>query len=314
MVNIEVRFYSLIKFIESIYNGWLVRYIHANGASFFFFCLYTHIGRGLYYSRYIIKNTWIRGVSIFILTIATAFLGYVLPLNQISFWGASVITNLFSEVPRIGKDLVKILWGGIRVIEVTVSRFFSLHFLLPFVLVFFILLHIIFLHEKGSNNPIGLSSYSRKLNFSPHFIDKDLIGILVFLFVFMFICIYKPLILGDDDNFRPADIAVTPIHIQPEWYFLFAYAILRSIPSKLGGVIALLLSVLIFYSLSFTYLGNKKTIYYPFSQLLYWLFISNVVVLTWIGIRVVEYPYILIGQIFTITYFIFYFIFPIRLK
>ena len=313
-VNMPIRFFSLIQFIEEIFNGWFIRYVHANGASFFFFCLYIHIGRGLYYSSYMLKNTWISGVSIFILTIATAFLGYVLPLNQISFWGTSVITNLFSEVPVIGKDLVKVLWSGISVLEVTVSKFFRLHFLLPFVLVFLVFLHIIFLHEKGSSNPIGLNSYSAKLIFDPYFRKKDVFGFLFYLFIFIFICIYKPLILGDDDNFSVANPSVTPIHIQPEWYFLFAYAILRSIPRKLGGVIALLFSVLIFYSLSLTYLSNKKIIYFPFSQVLYWLFINNVVILTWIGARRVEYPYILIGQIFTISYFVFYIIFPISFK
>jgi len=195
-----------------------------------------------------------------------------------------------------------------------VSRFFSLHFLLPFVLIFFIFLHVIFLHEKGSNNPIGLNSYSGKLIFHSFYRIKDLIGLIFFMLLFLFICIYKPLILGDDDNFRAADLAVTPIHIQPEWYFLFAYAILRSIPRKLGGVIALLLSVLIFYSIRFTYLGNKKVIYYPLSKFLYWSFIRIIIVLTFIGIRIVEDPYILIGQIYTTIYFLFYFIFPISLK
>jgi len=313
-VSIENSFYFLLKFIENIYDGWFIRYIHANGASFFFFCLFIHIGRGLYYSSYIIKNTWLSGVTIFIITIAAAFLGYVLPLNQISFWGASVITSLFSEFPVIGKELVKILWGGIGVIEVTVSRFFSLHFLLPFVLLFFIFLHIVFLHEKGSNNPIGLNRYSRKLIFNPHYRIKDIFGALIFFIFFFIVCLCKPLILGDDDNFNVADPSITPIHIQPEWYFLFAYAILRSIPRKLGGVIALLIAVLIFYSLVFTYINNKKTIYFSFRKILYWSFILNFIILTWIGIRAAEEPYIIIGQTFSITYFLFFFLFPLRLK
>lgn len=305
--------FYIVNFITENYDkGWIIRYIHANGASLFFICMYTHIGRGLYYNSYFIKHTWIAGVTILILTIAAAFLGYVLPVNQISFWGASVITNLFSEVPYIGQDLVKSIWGGPSVENPTVVRFFTFHFMVPFIILALVIVHITYLHTTGSSNNLGIMSNTRKLIFHPFFSIKDLIGVIITLILFIFLCLHHPLILGDDENFTEADPAVTPHHIQPEWYFLFAYAILRSIPNKLGGVIALALSVIIFYILPFSTKRSKikRINILPLSKLLFWSFCRTVILLSWIGIRPVEDPYILTGQILTIIYFSYFFINP----
>lgn len=301
--------FSLIKlFSETLDKAWLIRYIHSNGASLFFICIYIHIARGIYYNSFLYIHTWMIGVTILLLTMAAAFIGYVLPINQISFWGASVITNLFSEVPYIGQDLVQTIWGGPSVDTPTVSRFFTFHFILPFIILVIVILHIIYLHETGSNNPLGLKNNITKIKFNPFFIIKDLMGVFVLLLIFILICLYHPLSLGDDENFFTADPSVTPHHIQPEWYFLFAYAILRSIPNKLGGVIALLLSVLILYTLPFSYTGkSKRTSFYTPIKNSFWFFSIVIILLTWIGARPVEPPYIFTGQILTFLYF-FYFL------
>lgn len=306
--SIRRRFWDISILIETS-NSWLTRYIHANGASFFFICLYLHIGRGIYYHSFKYFHTWIVGVSIFLLTIATAFLGYVLPINQISFWGASVITNLFSEIPYIGPNIVHLIWGGIRIDNPTISRFFAFHFLLPFIITALTIIHITYLHLTGSKNPLGVLS-KITTPFNSFYSTKDLLGVFIALILFIFLCFFYPLILGDNENFTEANIAVTPHHIQPEWYFLFAYAILRSIPNKIGGVIALALSVLILYSLPF--FNNKIRNYSTnfFSNFIIWLFFFNVILLTWIGARSVEDPYILTGQILTFTYFLFFYTLP----
>nr|YP_010252274.1 cytochrome b [Grandidierella taihuensis]QTX95232.1 cytochrome b [Grandidierella taihuensis] len=306
--------FFLVNFMTENYEkGWLIRYIHANGASLFFLCMYTHIGRGIYYSSFFMTHTWMVGVTIFILTMAAAFLGYVLPVNQMSFWGASVITNLFSEVPYIGGQLVKFIWGGPSVDNPTIVRFFTFHFMVPFIIAALVIIHIVYLHTTGSSNSLGINSNSNKLIFHPFFSMKDLMGVLTVALIFSFLCFHHPLMLGDDENFVIADPTTTPRHIQPEWYFLFAYAILRSIPNKLGGVIALALSVTILYTLPLTtkLIKIKSNNTLPISKAIFWIFISIVVLLTWIGMCPVEPPYVLTGQILTGLYFLYFFINPL---
>lgn len=313
--DIISSFSSISLIIESSESGWLIRYIHANGASLFFVCLYTHTGRGLYFSSFIITPTWIVGVTIILITIAAAFLGYVLPANQISFWGASVITNLFSEVPYIGADLVKLIWGGIRVHNPTLIRFFIAHFILPFIILALVIIHITLLHQTGSRNPLGVKSNLDKIPFHSFFSIKDSLGSILTLLSFLILCLYYPLILGDDENFILANPSVTPNHIQPEWYFLFAYAILRSIPNKLGGVIALVISIMILFVPPIIFIAKlKSTSFYPLNKILFWSFVSILFLLTWIGIRPVEEPFVITGQILTVLYFLFYFINPILMK
>nr|YP_009730004.1 cytochrome b [Argopistes tsekooni]QHX99909.1 cytochrome b [Argopistes tsekooni] len=313
--NVDLAFNSVIHICRDVNNGWLLRTLHANGASFFFICLYIHIGRGIYYSSYSMMETWMVGVTIFFITMATAFLGYVLPWGQMSFWGATVITNLMSAIPYIGNMLVQWIWGGFAVDNATLNRFFTFHFILPFIILALMIIHLLFLHQTGSNNPIGVKSDIDKIPFHPYFMYKDLLGMLILSFMLIFLTLSNPYMLGDPDNFIPANPLVTPIHIQPEWYFLFAYAILRSIPNKLGGVIALVLSIAILYILPFS---NKKkylsTQFYPLNKSLFWSLLSIVILLTWIGARPVEDPYILIGQILTILYFMYYIINPLIMK
>lgn len=302
--------FSLVNIIaENSDKGWLIRYTHANGASLFFISIYIHIGRGLYYNSFYIRETWIIGVTILILTIAAAFIGYVLPVNQISFWGASVITNLFSEVPYIGPDLVKTIWGGPSVRNPTIVRFFTFHYIVPFIILAIVIIHIVYLHTTGSSNNLGIYSYN-KLIFHPFYSIKDTLGVIFTLILFIFICLHYPLALGDDENFTEADPAVTPHHIQPEWYFLFAYAILRSIPNKLGGVIALAISIAVLYTLPFTRnpTAKKKS---PSDKILFWTFSVSVILLSWIGARPVEEPFILVGQIITCLYFLYFLVIPI---
>nr|QQQ88761.1 cytochrome b [Hyalella tiwanaku] len=310
--SMESSFDLIAKIMEASDKGWLIRYIHANGASLFFLCLYAHVGRGIYYGSYLYAHTWNIGVTILLLTMAAAFLGYVLPVNQMSFWGASVITNLFSEVPYIGPNIVQFIWGGVAVDNPTVMRFFTFHFLIPFVILALVVVHITLLHLTGSSNPTGVTSNIDKMVFHSYFSSKDILGVLTTAFLFMVACLYYPLLLGDDENFSPANPSVTPHHIQPEWYFLFAYAILRSIPNKLGGVIALVMSILMLYFLPITFLAKmKSTMFYPLNKSGFWFFIMTVVVLTWIGMCPVEEPYVLVGQVFTFFYFMFYMTNPI---
>nr|AXS65017.1 cytochrome b [Curculionoidea sp. 12 KM-2017] len=302
--NIEMAFNSVAHICRDVNYGWLLRILHANGASFFFICLYTHIGRGLYYGSFFLKETWMSGVTIFFLVMATAFLGYVLPWGQMSFWGATVITNLISAIPYLGDSIVKWVWGGFAVSNATLTRFFSFHFLLPFIVSAFVIIHLLFLHQTGSNNPLGSNSNIDKIPFHPYFTFKDLVGFIMLMFMLIILSLKSPYMLGDPDNFIPANPLVTPIHIQPEWYFLFAYAILRSIPNKLGGVLALVFSIAILYLCPFI---NKKkfqsTQFYPMNKILFWSMVSTIILLTWIGARPVETPYILTGQILTILYF-----------
>nr|YP_010713866.1 cytochrome b [Atyopsis gabonensis]WDD39086.1 cytochrome b [Atyopsis gabonensis] len=312
--HIDLAFSSVAHICRDVNYGWLLRTLHANGASFFFICLYMHIGRGIYYGSFMFMHTWMVGVVILFLTMATAFLGYVLPWGQMSFWGATVITNLFSAIPYIGTDLVQWIWGGFAVDNATLTRFFTFHFLFPFAVLAASMVHILFLHQTGSNNPLGVSSQVDKIPFHPYFSFKDIVGFVVMTMALVMITLLNPYLLGDPDNFIPANPLVTPAHIQPEWYFLFAYAILRSIPNKLGGVIALAMSVAILFILPFTHKAKFRSLaFYPLNQFMFWTLVSIVVLLTWIGARPVEDPYILTGQILTVLYFAYYIINPVTL-
>nr|YP_010180052.1 cytochrome b [Anisopteromalus calandrae]QUX32898.1 cytochrome b [Anisopteromalus calandrae] len=310
--NITLAFNSIIHIIQDVNYGWLIRLIHMNGASMFFICMFIHIGRGLYYNSFVLIMTWFMGVIIFLFTMGTAFMGYVLPWGQMSFWGATVITNLVSAIPYIGELVVQWLWGGFSVNNATLNRFYSFHYIFPFIILFLVILHLMFLHESGSSNPMGLNSNLFKIPFNPYYSIKDLLGFIMMIMLLMLICLMNPYILSDPENFSPANSMITPIHIQPEWYFLFAYAILRSIPNKLGGVIALIMSILILLILPFNMNYKMKGFkFYFINQNLFWVFVSLFIILTWIGARPVENPYILIGQIASIFYFSYFFISPI---
>nr|UOF70408.1 cytochrome b [Tropostreptus sigmatospinus] len=309
----EMAFMNICHISRDVNYGWLMRSLHANGASLFFICMYTHIGRGLYYNSYTLHFTWMSGSIIFIITMLTAFLGYVLPWGQMSFWGATVITNLLSTVPYLGTDLVQWVWGGFAVDNATLTRFFTFHFLFPFIIAALVIIHLLFLHQTGSNNPLGLKMNVDKIPFHPFFSLKDLMGLMMLLTPFTAIVLLLPNLLTDPENFIPANPLVTPIHIQPEWYFLFAYAILRSIPNKLGGVIALVLSVLILFMLPLMdFKLIKSTQFHLMSQITFWSFINIFILLTWIGARPVEAPFILIGQTLTIMYFTFFLLKPLN--
>nr|YP_010853267.1 cytochrome b [Deilephila elpenor]WGM81659.1 cytochrome b [Deilephila elpenor] len=313
--NIEMAFYSVNYICRNVNYGWMIRTLHANGASFFFICIYIHIGRGIYYESFNLMYTWFIGIIILFMLMATAFMGYVLPWGQMSFWGATVITNLLSAIPYLGNMLVNWIWGGFAVDNATLTRFYTFHFLLPFIIMMLTMIHLLFLHQTGSNNPLGINSNLDKIPFHPFFTFKDLIGFIILIFFLTMLTLINPYLLGDPDNFIPANPLVTPIHIQPEWYFLFAYAILRSIPNKLGGVIALIMSILILIILPFTF--NKKIQglqFYPLNQMLFWFFIIMIMLLTWIGARPVENPYIITGQILTILYFSYFLMNPMLSK
>nr|WGO58040.1 cytochrome b [Rhabdoblatta ecarinata] len=312
--NIELAFYSVNHICRDVNYGWLLRTIHANGASMFFVCIYLHIGRGMYYGSYNFVHTWSVGVLILFLTMATAFMGYVLPWGQMSFWGATVITNLLSAIPYIGIELVQWVWGGFAVDNATLNRFFTFHFLLPFIIIAMVMIHLLFLHQTGSNNPMGLNSNIDKIPFHPYFSIKDTFGFMILIMLLIILTLKEPYILGDPDNFTPANPLVTPIHIQPEWYFLFAYAILRSIPNKLGGVIALAMSIAILFIMPLYKSNFRGMQFYPINQIFFWIMVNTVILLTWIGARPVEDPYIITGQLLTILYFMYYIINPLSSK
>nr|CCD33281.1 cytochrome b [Trachemys ornata]CCD33282.1 cytochrome b [Trachemys ornata]CCD33284.1 cytochrome b [Trachemys ornata] len=303
--DISLAFSSVAHITRDVQYGWLIRNMHANGASLFFMCIYLHIGRGLYYGSYMYKETWNTGIILLLLTMATAFVGYVLPWGQMSFWGATVITNLLSAIPYIGNTLVQWIWGGFSVDNATLTRFFTFHFLLPFTIMGLTLVHLLFLHETGSNNPTGLNSNIDKIPFHPYFSYKDLLGIILMLALLLTLTLFSPNLLGDPDNFTPANPLSTPPHIKPEWYFLFAYAILRSIPNKLGGVLALLLSILVLFLMPTLHTSKQRTTQFrPLTQTLFWCLIANLLVLTWIGGQPVENPFITIGQVASILHFL----------
>ena len=308
--HIDLAFFSVEHIMRDVEGGWLLRYMHANGASMFFIVVYLHLFRNLYYGSYASPReaVWILGVIILLLMILTAFIGYVLPWGQMSFWGATVITSLASAIPVVGVDVTHWLWGGFSVDNATLNRFFSLHYLLPFIIVGASVLHIAALHQYGSNNPLGCLSAVDKVTFYPYFIFKDLVGWVVFAFFFSGFIFFAPNTLGHPDNYIPANPMVTPAHIVPEWYFLPVYAILRSIPNKLAGVAAI---GLVFVSLLLLPFINTSPIrsatFRPLYKKLFWLFVADSMLLGWVGCQPVEEPYVLIGQLASI-YFFFYFL------
>nr|YP_004021741.1 cytochrome b [Pseudomys chapmani]ABX75341.1 cytochrome b [Pseudomys chapmani] len=297
-------FSSVTHICRDVNYGWLIRYMHANGASMFFICLFLHIGRGMYYGSYTFIETWNIGVILLFAVMATAFMGYVLPWGQMSFWGATVITNLLSAIPYIGTTLVEWIWGGFSVDKATLTRFFAFHFILPFIITAMVVVHLLFLHETGSNNPTGLNSDADKIPFHPYHTIKDLLGVFMLVLLFTTLVLFFPDLLGDPDNYSPANPLNTPPHIQPEWYFLFAYAILRSIPNKLGGILALIMSTLILMLLPLLHTSKQRSlIFRPITQTLYWILVANLLILTWIGGQPVEHPFTIIGQLASISYF-----------
>nr|QJQ26930.1 cytochrome b [Hemisphaerius rufovarius] len=313
--NLETAFKSIIHITRNVNYGWNIRNLHANGASMLFIMVYLHTGRGLYYGSYKLKKTWLSGSMMIMLLMATAFLGYVLPWGQMSFWGATVITNLISAIPYMGEMIVQWMWGGFAVDNPTLNRFYTFHFILPFMVSMMIIMHLIFLHETGSSNPLGIKNNIDKIPFHPFFTLKDILGMIISLSIMLTIININPFITMDPENFTPANPMVTPVHIQPEWYFLFAYAILRSIPNKLGGVIALVLSILILVTLPFS-MNNKfqSNKLYPINKTILWTLVNTFILLTWIGARPVEEPYVITGQMLTIIYFSTFLILPMLTK
>nr|ANY60764.1 cytochrome b [Zenkerella insignis]ANY60765.1 cytochrome b [Zenkerella insignis] len=297
-------FSSVTHICRDVNYGWLIRYLHANGASMFFICLFLHVGRGLYYGSYMMLETWNIGVILLLVTMATAFMGYVLPWGQMSFWGATVITNLLSAIPYVGMNIVEWIWGGFSVDKATLNRFFAFHFILPFIIAALAMIHLLFLHETGSNNPSGMNSDPDKIPFHPYYTIKDVLGIMVLGMFLLTLVLFSPDILGDPDNYIPANPLITPPHIKPEWYFLFAYAILRSIPNKLGGVIALLLSILILMIVPVIHMSKQRSLTFrPIGQLVFWILVADLMTLTWIGGQPIEHPFMMIGQLASTIYF-----------
>ena len=305
--DIRLAFSSVDHITRDVNTGWLLRTLHSNGATFFFICIYTHIGRGLYYGSYLYVGTWVSGVVLLILLIAAAFMGYVLPWGQISFWGATVITNLFRAIPYFGDVLVAWLWGGFSVNNATLTRFYSLHFIVPMLLAGIVVLHLYILHTTGSNNPLGVTSSSDKIPFHWYFRSKDVVGFLVLLAALLFLVFFSPYITSEPDNFIIANPISTPAHIVPEWYFLFAYAILRAIPNKLGGVVGLFASILFLLTLPFTNkYALKGNAFYPRRKIIHWNFFITFVILTLAGSWPVEEPYVITSRLLSISYFSFF--------
>nr|ARQ81298.1 cytochrome b [Macaca leonina] len=297
-------FSSIAHITRDVNYGWITRYLHANGASALFICLFLHMGRGLYYGSYLLQKTWNIGIMLLLMTMTTAFMGYVLPWGQMSFWGATVITNLLSAIPYIGTNIVQWIWGGYAIGNPTLTRFFTLHFILPFIIVALTTVHLLFLHETGSNNPCGISSDSDKITFHPYYTIKDILGLILLLFALAMLTLFLPNLLNDPDNYIPADPLNTPPHIKPEWYFLFAYTILRSVPNKLGGVLALFLSIFILAIIPMLHKSKQQSMMFrPLSQFLFWLLITILLTLTWIGSEPMTQPFITIGQMASMMYF-----------
>lgn len=297
-------FQSIVHIVRDVNYGWITRILHANGGSMFFMCVYIHIARGFYYGSYLRLKLWTSGLILFVLMMATAFLGYVLPWGQMSFWGATVITNFFSAIPYVGDLIVFWLWGGYSVGQATLTRFYSFHYLFPFILAAVIIIHLIILHEEGSTNPNGSGNNSDKITFHPYFIVKDFYGFFLLGIIFSFFAYFYPNYLGDAENFIMSNPLVTPIHIVPEWYFLFAYAILRAIPNKLGGLLALVASLIIVLFPPITHTSKLKSLTFrPIGKIFFWVFISNFLLLTWLGAKPVEDPYVNLSRISSLIYF-----------
>nr|YP_010882191.1 cytochrome b [Pulchriphyllium bioculatum]WID87105.1 cytochrome b [Pulchriphyllium bioculatum] len=304
--NVDAAFNSINQICRNVNNGWMMRTTHTNGASMFFICMYLHIWRNIYYGSYKYIQVWITGMMMMFILMTTAFMGYILPWGQMSFWGATVITNLLSTIPYMGKELVQWSWGGFAVNNATLNRFFTLHFMLPFLIMGMTMIHLMFLHKMGSNNPLGIKSNIDKIPFHPFFSMKDLSSIMMTIMIMMMMILMKPYVLSDPENFIPANPLTTPNHIQPEWYFLFAYAILRSIPNKLGGVIALLMSIMILMIMPLYNSNFQSTSFYPMNQLTFWMMITTTCSLTMLGSKPVEEPYIMMSQVMTTMYFLYF--------
>nr|QDH07421.1 cytochrome b [Monodontina vondembuschiana] len=304
MPNTEHAFQSVVHMVRDVNFGWMLRNAHATGASLFFLCVYAHIGRGIYFSSYLYSKMWLSGVILLFTLMATAFLGYVLPWGQMSYWGATVITNLLSVIPYLGNSVVNWVWGGFTVANATLNRFFVFHFLLPFILLALVCTHLMLLHETGSNNPLGLQSSTCLIPFHPFYTLKDLVGFLLFMLSFILISMFMPTVITDPENFVKANPMSTPTHIQPEWYFLFAYAILRAIPNKAGGVLALTLSILVLLLMPIMHLNKMQGMaHYPMSQPMFWTLVATFFLLTWLGQKPTEPPMVFLSQTMTITYF-----------
>lgn len=312
--HIDLAFDSVEHIMRDVNFGWLLRYLHANGASMFFLVIYLHIFRGIYYGSYMYprEDLWVSGIILFVLMMATAFLGYVLPWGQMSFWGATVITNLFSAIPVVGPSIVEWLWGGFSVDQATLNRFYSLHYFLPFTIAGGTIIHLCLLHKHGSNNPLGINTNISYVPFYPYFYVKDFYALWIFLFIFLSLVFYAPNLLGHPDNYIPANPMVTPAHIVPEWYFLPFYAILRSIPDKLGGVLAMFGAIVVLAALPFLNTANvRSNLFRPISNKVFWIVAGNFLLLGWIGQQPVEYPYMEVGLFCTCLYFfLFIIIFP----
>jgi quinol-cytochrome oxidoreductase complex cytochrome b subunit len=307
--DINLAFASVEHIMRDVNNGWLIRYMHANGASMFFIVVYAHMFRGIYYTSYIEPRqlVWVVGVAILLLMIITAFMGYVLPWGQMSFWGATVITNLFSAVPYIGKDIVFWLWGGYSIDNATLTRFYALHYLMPFVIAGAVILHIIFLHNAGSNNPLGIPFTLDSTPFSPYYIIKDVYGVVLFGIFFGVFLFFLPNTLGHPDNYIMANPLVTPAHIVPEWYFLPFYAILRAVPDKLFGVVAMVSAILILAALPFYVRTEVRTLKFrPLSKLFFWFLVFDCFLLGWVGGKPAKYPYVQVGQFLSVFYFVYF--------
>ena len=307
--DVTLAFSSVIHIARDVNYGFVLKYLHANGASAFFLCVYIHIARGLYYGSYLRTHLWYSGIVIYLIMMITAFIGYVLPWGQMSFWGATVITNFLSAIPYVGNDIVQWVWGGFSVSGATLNRFYSLHYLFPFILAGLIIIHLVLLHTTGSNSPLGIDPNCDKIPFHIYFTTKDAYGFILISILISFLIFYLPNLLGDAENFINANPLVTPIHIMPEWYFLFAYAILRAIPNKLGGVVALVTSIIVLFIIPFIHTSKLKSLNFrPLGKFAYWIFMANFIFLTWIGSKPVEEPFIFMGQISSIIYFSYFLI------
>nr|ABQ01997.1 cytochrome b [Compsophis laphystius]ABQ01998.1 cytochrome b [Compsophis laphystius] len=310
--NVNLAFSSVIHITRDVPYGWIMQNLHTMGASMFFICIFIHIARGLYYGSYLNKNVWLSGITLLIILMATAFFGYVLPWGQMSFWAATVITNLLTAVPYLGNTLTTWLWGGFSINDPTLTRFFTLHFILPFTIISMSSIHIMLLHNEGSSNPLGTNSDTDKIPFHPYHSHKDTLMLTILITLLFIMLSFAPNMLNDPENFSKADPLITPQHIKPEWYFLFAYGILRSIPNKLGGALALLMSVTILIVPPFIHTSLTRSMTFrPLTQLMFWTLIATFITITWTATKPVEPPFTTISQVTSILYFLFFIMNPL---